>query len=930
MKRQTYQQKSVSSARLRKDSTKFRVRQPTQNSINQLISCINEGNLHDAEKLAKTITNHYPNHFFGWQSLGIIFGRTGRIDDAVACLEKAIALDPKNPTTHNSLGVFLRDCGRLSEAIQRYEKAISLQPRHSEAHNNLGNVYRDCGRFHEAERSFRTALQLNPDFAQAHSNLGNVLVDMDRAGEAETCYRNAIRLSPAYANAHNNLGNALCLLGRLDEAESAYLEAIKLNPRHINAFNNLGNALRELDRYQEAISAFNHALVIDPSFAQAHNNLGNVLHDLGRFNEAVQAYDNAIHLKPDYAEAHNNLGNSLRELGNKEMAIQSYSESIRLKPDYAEAYSNLGGSLKDIGRYEEAEHHFKEALRLKPELSEAHSNLGWLLLEKSDIHSALQSSLTAFKLKPTSSSRRLIVQCLSLTQIDQFDLALATLAVQALEETWGRPAQIVFFSQGLLLREPNFLRICERTLVSAEPVDLHAFLNLFLNDPLFNRLFQLTLTSAPLSSIPFEQFLTKLRRQMLIEAASEESLKDQMAGVSSLLSVMAQQCYINEYVYACSGEEVKIVTEIQAKISDRLEQSDTIPEILILLVACYESLSAIPFHEGLLASPFSEAVKSVLAQQIREPKIEQALRSAIPRITSIEDDVSLAVQSQYEENPYPRWVHLPRVWEPKPINQRIRDLFPHCDFTPLAPDLCPTVLIAGCGTGQQPIEVAFLLKNSDVLAVDLSIASLTYAKRKALELCVNNISFAQADILKLGELKRKFDVIESGGVLHHMRDPFEAWDVLLSLLKPNGLIKIGLYSANARRHVVELREMISAAGLGKSRSDIATFRQLCLESSNSKDFGWTIRTPDFFSTSGCRDLLFHVYEHRMTLPTIQQYLQKRELKFLGFEIDYSIIMAYRNKFPDDVAATSLSNWNMFEAMYPDTFHGMYQFWVQKF
>jgi ubiquinone/menaquinone biosynthesis C-methylase UbiE len=78
------------------------------------------------------------------------------------------------------------------------------------------------------------------------------------------------------------------------------------------------------------------------------------------------------------------------------------------------------------------------------------------------------------------------------------------------------------------------------------------------------------------------------------------------------------------------------------------------------------------------------------------------------------------------------------------------------------------VLIAGCGTGKQPIVSAIGYRNSDVLAVDLSRASLTFAKRKAQELNVENIRFAQADIMRLDVLDERDDVIECAEVLHHM------------------------------------------------------------------------------------------------------------------------------------------------------------------
>jgi hypothetical protein len=86
---------------------------------------------------------------------------------------------------------------------------------------------------------------------------------------------------------------------------------------------------------------------------------------------------------------------------------------------------------------------------------------------------------------------------------------------------------------------------------------------------------------------------------------------------------------------------------------------------------------------------------------------------------------------------------------------------------------------------------------------------------------------------------------------------------------------------------------------------------------------------DFSSTSGCRDLLFHVQEHRFTLPAINSFLRKNNLQFLGFRLDTQIAEAFRNRFSADGASTDLDLWHLFETENPTTFSGMYQFWIQK-
>ena len=85
-----------------------------------------------------------------------------------------------------------------------------------------------------------------------------------------------------------------------------------------------------------------------------------------------------------------------------------------------------------------------------------------------------------------------------------------------------------------------------------------------------------------------------------------------------------------------------------------------------------------------------------------------------------------------------------------------------------------------------------------MLAIDLSLNSLAYAKRKTGELGLTNIEYRQHDILQLESLTERFDLIESIGVLHHLADPLVGWRILRKRLKPRGLMRIGLYSAIAR------------------------------------------------------------------------------------------------------------------------------------
>ena len=236
-------------------------------------------------------------------------------------------------------------------------------------------------------------------------------------------------------------------------------------------------------------------------------------------------------------------------------------------------------------------------------------------------------------------------------------------------------------------------------------------------------------------------------------------------------------------------------------------------------------------------------------------------------------------------------------------------------------------MIAGCGTGQHSIGTAARFKGSKVLAIDLSLSSLAYAKRKTEEHGIENIKYMQADILDLNKLNKQFDIIESAGVLHHMDDPAAGWKVLADCLKPGGLMCIGLYSELGRQHIVEARKEIYQLGLGSSNTEMRSLRDIIINS--AKDHHKIIKiSRDFYSLSTLKDLLFHVQEHRFTTPQIKDHLEKLGLKFCGFESQNILSHFYKtNKNKGD--AYDLDKWQKYEKANPKAFAGMYQFWCQK-
>jgi SAM-dependent methyltransferase len=322
----------------------------------------------------------------------------------------------------------------------------------------------------------------------------------------------------------------------------------------------------------------------------------------------------------------------------------------------------------------------------------------------------------------------------------------------------------------------------------------------------------------------------------------------------------------------------------------------------------------------------TDHIKEIFTRQVAEPNEEEKLKQDLKILGKITDSTSSKVRAQYEKSPYPRWVNLGFPLKPRLISNNVEEIKLKLHENKITKIEKPEILIAGCGTGQHSIGTASRFKSSKVLAIDLSLSSLTYAKRKTSELAIENIEYMQADILDLSKLNKQFDIIESSGVLHHMDNPMAGWQVLSDCLKPGGLMKIGLYSELARLPIVKIRQEIRELGMGSSSAEIRSFRDMIMKSDKDHHIS-VLSYRDYYSLSELEDLLFHVQEHRFTIPQIKGYLDELGLKFCGFESHTLSHFKQTNTHHND--PYDLDKWQAYELVNPETFAGMYQFWCQK-
>ena len=760
-----------------------------------------------------------------------------------------------------------------------------------------GNALEEQGRVAEAMARYDAAVQADPRCARAHLNRGNVLLAGARVDEARSAYQLAIACDPKYAAGHFNLGNLNASTGEFAPALHNYQQAIDLKPDFADAFIAMANALDSLGRTAEALDSYQRALAINPGYAEVHFNIALLAIKQGRLHEAATSLRKAIELRPDYVAAHRNLARVLSTLGDASSAEASLRRARALEPGSVEILYELAQVLQLRGKYQEAVELLTRVLERAPQ---------W-------------------------DTKLAFANCAARTAFTHNDRLVRLALTTAIAESWTYPFQLCRPALTLILLDETITG-CVRRADDSWPARLPAA-SLYGADGLAvlaaDALLHAVLQSGPVTSIPFERLLTCARHALLEIASRPQAPAAADLAALKFYAALARQCFTNEYVFDCLDGERLAAAACRSHLLALLDANAAVPPLLLLAVAAYFPLYTLPDPGRLLAQAADDPVGQVLRQQVREPLEERALRADIERLTPISGGISEQVREQYEENPYPRWVGVPLQEQRLPFNAALRRMLPFATFTPMSDDKAPQMLVAGCGTGRHSITTARQFRGAHVLALDLSLSSLSYAIRMTRESGVTNIEYAQADILKLGDIARRFDVIESVGVLHHLADPFAGWRTLLSLLRPGGFMHLGFYSELARRYLIKAQELIAARGYASTADDIRRFRQDVEVTAPTPELQRLVDTQDFYSTSECRDLLFHVQETRMTLDQIESFLAECGLRFVGFELDLPVLQQYRALFRDDPAAANLRNWARFEADNPDTFAQMYRFWIQR-
>ncbi len=209
-------------------------RQPTlAQALAQAIAALRAERLDEAEQRFSAVLARWPEQADALHYLGVLRHTQGRHDEAVALIERAIALMPATPGPWNNLGNVFMAAQRIDEAQAAYERSVAVagdDPGAADALNNLASIHRKHHRLEAAEASCRRALQLRPDFADAWYKLSQVLMSQGRIHDGLIANSRAITLWPRHLQGRDQVLRALLLLGERERAAQLYREWLAEEP----------------------------------------------------------------------------------------------------------------------------------------------------------------------------------------------------------------------------------------------------------------------------------------------------------------------------------------------------------------------------------------------------------------------------------------------------------------------------------------------------------------------------------------------------------------------------------------------------------------------------------------------------------------------------------------------------------------------------
>ncbi|MBL8849733.1 MAG: tetratricopeptide repeat protein, partial [Planctomycetaceae bacterium] len=194
---------------------------------------------------------------------------SGRIDEAIAALQRVIDEAPEYTTARLTLGTAYQMQSRPDDAVAVYRAALEVTPESHDAHFDLAKLLQSRGESSAAIEHYQAAIAARPGSAMAHINLATILYQQHDLEAARRAFEAGLEAFPDSVVGQFNYGVFLAEQGELDAAIEHVARAAELSPRNPQILFQLASYLSKQNRFDEAAERLTEILRRYPQYPQA-------------------------------------------------------------------------------------------------------------------------------------------------------------------------------------------------------------------------------------------------------------------------------------------------------------------------------------------------------------------------------------------------------------------------------------------------------------------------------------------------------------------------------------------------------------------------------------------------------------------------------------------------------------------------------------
>lgn len=340
-------------------------------------------------------------------TLGILFSKKGKLENALETFQRIIEIDSKNQHAICLLGQTLLRVDKPKEAFDAFEKSRNI----SDCpiiyrHEAYSLAIRDNNE--KAIELINLALKGNNKDALSWALKGRILRNMDRNMEALGCLENALELQPNLSIALTDKGLILTNLTSeyWEEGLNCLTKVTELEPDEPFAWHNKGMALSQIGDLEASLESLENAIRLDKQNACSYCLRANIFCFLGKNSEALDDLNKAFELglPKDCSFYYLNKSENYKILGDPENALKEIENAIAIDPNTLILLAEKAIILNKLGKNDEAKECCEKVILSKPTKPFDLNHTAYALYKIGEYTRALEFAERAFQIDPVVSN----------------------------------------------------------------------------------------------------------------------------------------------------------------------------------------------------------------------------------------------------------------------------------------------------------------------------------------------------------------------------------------------------------------------------------------------------------------------------------------------------------------------------------------------